>query len=293
MNQKGFGVITIIPIVLILIAVTAGLYFFSKKYVIIKKPYLEELEVYRVTSIKLFDDLRAKQLSDIKHGIDQFYHSTSALPSNYIDIVNYMGQSSTIKDPVSDRPYIYQKNGNNTYKLCANYEASSGAETNEQVTITAADVAFFSAHTGGNNCFDLSILKTTTAVTLSNPENMTGVNIQTCTNLPDLPVAEGIKITGIYETSDSIFVTANRAVSGSIEFFNWDVPSQRNMQNLSAAKSFDIKAFSTLYPKIGYKITVYDDTNKKVTSDSILFEGSKIRTEDPRCSSSYQHLPSF
>lgn len=288
-NTGSVFIVIILTLLLVIVGLSGGYFFLKKTYTIVKKTYLAERENDKLARLKALDLVRAEHLADLKNGVDKFYNRTLTLPNNYTDIVNFIAQGSVTRDPITNKPYVYEKTGDDTYQLCATYETAMATGSAQDVS---PDVASFSAHPQGNHCYALSVFKARSEIPQSNQENLTSVNVQTCTDLPDLPKNEGIKITGIYETSDSIFMTANRAVNASIEYFNFDNPSQRQTQTLPAGKSFSVRGFSVLYPKVGYKFAISEGDNK-VTSDSILFEGSKIRIEDPRCSSSYPHLPSF
>ncbi len=102
-----------------------------------------------------YDEAKVNDLTSIDSSIQSFYVTKGALPKSLDELVssNFYAQ---IVDSQTQKPYEYEKTGNTTYKLCADFNKATKDATSPNVY--ARPVGYQSwNHDAGRYCFNQTI----------------------------------------------------------------------------------------------------------------------------------------
>lgn len=98
------------------------------------------------------DEQRVSDLENVSNGIDQYWNMNQVLPKSLEEL--QAGRNiyiDSIIDPDSGEPYIYERIGDVTYQLCANFTT----ETTQDVRPAPMSGTRFWTHNVGKTCFTL------------------------------------------------------------------------------------------------------------------------------------------
>ena len=97
---------------------------------------------------------RITDLQNISSSIQNYYSTQQTLPKTLEDMskLNYYSSQT---DPQSQKPYQYQKTGNTTYNLCADFNNASN--DNKQMTQPYPYGGISWNHPAGHYCFTETI----------------------------------------------------------------------------------------------------------------------------------------
>lgn len=101
--------------------------------------------------LRMLDRKRVQDLSQIYFRINAQWDNKKALPPKLADL------ATNYKDPETGIPYIYEKTGDKSYRLCAVFATSNNDEKNQRPNITYDDFLSTWQHGIGQTCFDRSV----------------------------------------------------------------------------------------------------------------------------------------
>ena len=105
-----------------------------------------------VTRAKQNDQQRVTDLTSVAASLDSYYSLNQKLPENLSE-----PQFGSFVDPLSKKPYDYQKTSTTNYKLCATFELPASAEQNSPYAYPVTSAQGWNYHASGYQCFDSSI----------------------------------------------------------------------------------------------------------------------------------------
>jgi len=100
------------------------------------------------TRARKFDEIRIRDISDLKYIIQDYYSINRKLPDSLGDLKNIY----RLRDPETKESYSYIKTGKTTYELCAVFNMSSSKNTKSS---NYYNDNF--EHPKGNHCFNFEI----------------------------------------------------------------------------------------------------------------------------------------
>jgi hypothetical protein len=108
----------------------------------------------RTQRLYKYDSEKINGLMNMKGQIEAYYGTYSKLPSNTEELksVNFYG---SIMDTQTNKPFEYQKTGELTYKLCADFNKKSIQENTTQSYPNYGEMSW--THDAGRYCFDQKI----------------------------------------------------------------------------------------------------------------------------------------
>jgi hypothetical protein len=92
------------------------------------------------------DALRLQALQQLSAAIGVYYQESGALPAHLAALLDSSRLAAVPTDPVSSRPYEYAPETDDSYMLCAQFDAASVGD----------ESAGFWKHNAGRSCFRLS-----------------------------------------------------------------------------------------------------------------------------------------
>jgi hypothetical protein len=97
------------------------------------------------------DARRVEDLQRLSAAVDLYRSRRGSLPASLNEASRETGDSQTVGDPLTGRPYLYQVVGADTYELCADFQRSSG---NSDADRLYGEPVFW-AHAAASQCFRL------------------------------------------------------------------------------------------------------------------------------------------
>lgn len=105
------------------------------------------------------DDQRVNELESISYAIDQYWNQNKKLPATLAELENTRNiYVQSTNDPESGVPYDYAATGDQTYNLCAVFNAPS---REDGATNVSGPKSGFWKHSEGVVCFPLTVTKVT------------------------------------------------------------------------------------------------------------------------------------
>ncbi|MFZ2620908.1 MAG: DUF5671 domain-containing protein [Minisyncoccia bacterium] len=109
----------------------------------------------RTQRLYKYDEQKINDLTNINSQIEMYYTTKGVLPNSLNDVAG-VSYSIIPVDLQTTKSYQYEKTGNTTYKLCAEFNKATPDAT--QPNIYARPIGYVSwAHPVGNYCFELTI----------------------------------------------------------------------------------------------------------------------------------------
>jgi len=111
----------------------------------------------RTQQLLKYDQQKINDLQNIENSIQNFYSTKGVLPSSFDELLTQNYYVNTI-DSQTQKPYEYQKTGNLTYNLCAEFNKDSkdnGMDTSTPVFDNYKNISW--AHRAGYYCFSETI----------------------------------------------------------------------------------------------------------------------------------------
>lgn len=107
---------------------------------------------------------RAEDLRTLAAGVQDYYHEYRALPDSLGMLAQLPGGGmSTVRDPVTRRPYEYRTLDSLRFELCATFDAADSNETRRPYERPGRRSDFW-RHGAGRHCFPLRVSKTAAGV---------------------------------------------------------------------------------------------------------------------------------
>jgi hypothetical protein len=114
-----------------------------------------------------FDEMRVQNLQFIQNELLSYWIDKNTLPDQLSELNDDLLQVRVPLDPQNERPYTYEKKGDETFVLCADFSLDSSDRASS--TRGLAYSSYYSnaplmgeqtwGHTAGTNCFERTIDK--------------------------------------------------------------------------------------------------------------------------------------
>ncbi len=101
--------------------------------------------------LRRIDERRMQDLNELSIAVDNYWNHNKKLPATMEELCKH--SCSNAKDPVSQRPYIYEKTGPKAYKFCADFALESDESSPSGRYYYPQ---FKWKHKAGHDCFDLA-----------------------------------------------------------------------------------------------------------------------------------------
>lgn len=112
----------------------------------------------RTQRLYKYDNQKVNDLSNINNEISNYYSTKGVLPENLTQLSTGYA-FPVLQDMQTQKPYEYEKTGNLTYKLCAEFNFESTKEKNGSISypMYGRDGFVYWNHQAGRHCFEQTI----------------------------------------------------------------------------------------------------------------------------------------